>query len=106
MCNRRSVWRDAIGLPVVPWGRIHDRVGIKHADLMIIWVAPKHFAHGVGVGAIERGLVAFRIGGVAPSQGLDECAFTRILHQCLGHSDRGYRRCRCVLRHAAVDVGA
>ncbi|MNS74868.1 hypothetical protein D3C72_1083550 [compost metagenome] len=97
-----------VGLPVVPRGRVHDRLDGQDGDVVVLGEAGGDGQHGVGVGGVQGGAVRRRVVGIAPGQGLDQGLLLRRAEGPKGHGARqgGHRRRPVALVHRGVDVGA
>ena len=69
--------RLAIWCPLIPRPQVHHRFREKSADVWILWIFFPHFAHGIGVSAIQPAAI-FRLRiSVAFCQGIDQRLLNR-----------------------------
>ena len=60
--------------PLVPWPKIHHRLGEERADIDVLGILLPHFAHGIGVGLIERRTILRLRIGITMTERLDQRA--------------------------------
>ncbi len=75
----------ALGRPQAPRAKVHERVGQERGRVEIVRIPPRHVAHGIRIGAVERRAISPGGRGVPGRQRRDQRPLT------LGRGHRGQR---------------